>query len=492
MNKKVTFYFFFLLISNLAYAGIFDGAGSLINSSLDCWGCNKDAAVMHPHPGTVSTVAFQWLYNKQSCHHIDLQSNYDIEILVKQKASRKHFIQKAFKFYLTAGEFISLNKADNNSNWTTLAISSTHPIDKDVYISAFCREPQIHFNEGKRKTIISNDLVNVTDNHYWAGTGSLISKANNRTGNGVNEDIVVTFPKHNSLTSFQWYSSLSCQKLRISDYYNTNSKIKATVSIKSWNLDNSFFKKKCENLPCTINHVGYGYFIIKVVTDAGVIRNGILYAKCEPSSNPSSKDLYFDFSEVLPISGNQKPVADNPSLASCKEIKKLKSNATDGVYTIDPDGKGINKPFKVDCDMTTEGGGWTKIATQRNFESKPQVDLDYNLWSTFPHNQILVKIPNQDKYYVVNNNWNNLQQSVSWHEKKNVRSARISKVHNLDNNTFITFITYRLNGISKNWASFITIGTTTETWCSLGYGRYNGSCRNGNYGGYGNWNVFVR
>jgi len=278
MNKKVTIYFFFLLISNLAYAGIFDGAGSLINSSLDCWGCNKDAAVMHPHPGTVSTVAFQWLYNKQSCHHIDLQSNYDIEIFVKQKASRKHFTQKAFKVNLIAGEFISLNKVDNNSNWTTLAITSTRSINKDVYISAFCREPQVNFNEGERETI-SNYLVNVTDNYYWTDTGSLISKANNRIGNGVNKDIAVTFSRYNSLTSFQWYSSLSCQKLHISDYYNNN--IKATVSIKPWNLDNSFFKKKCENLPCTINHIGYGYFIIKVVSDAGVIPNGILYAKCE-------------------------------------------------------------------------------------------------------------------------------------------------------------------------------------------------------------------
>ena len=30
--------------------------------------------------------------------------------------------------------------------------------------------------------------------------------------------------------------------------------------------------------------------------------------------------------------------------------------SNDGIYTIDPDGQG---KFKVRCDMTTSGGGWT-------------------------------------------------------------------------------------------------------------------------------------
>ena len=40
---------------------------------------------------------------------------------------------------------------------------------------------------------------------------------------------------------------------------------------------------------------------------------------------------------------------------SCSDLH-LKGTRTDGVYTIDPDGLGA---FKVRCDMTTSGGGWT-------------------------------------------------------------------------------------------------------------------------------------
>ena len=48
------------------------------------------------------------------------------------------------------------------------------------------------------------------------------------------------------------------------------------------------------------------------------------------------------------------------SKSSCKEILENNPNSQSGVYTINPDG---TNEFEVYCDMETDGGGWTKIAS---------------------------------------------------------------------------------------------------------------------------------
>jgi hypothetical protein len=45
---------------------------------------------------------------------------------------------------------------------------------------------------------------------------------------------------------------------------------------------------------------------------------------------------------------------------SCKALMEA-GEGTDGVYTIDADGEGPNAPIDVYCDMSTDGGGWTRV-----------------------------------------------------------------------------------------------------------------------------------
>jgi hypothetical protein len=69
---------------------------------------------------------------------------------------------------------------------------------------------------------------------------------------------------------------------------------------------------------------------------------------------------------------------------NCKEIKQNNPAATDGIYTIDPDGEGSIEPFNCYCDMTTNGGGWTMVGYYRHpATDNAPADLDYRDYAYF-------------------------------------------------------------------------------------------------------------
>jgi hypothetical protein len=72
----------------------------------------------------------------------------------------------------------------------------------------------------------------------------------------------------------------------------------------------------------------------------------------------AEKEIATNYNDVEGIAWPEKACA--PQVArSCQEIKENAPSSEDGIYLIDPDGKGGNEPFEVYCDMTTDDGGFT-------------------------------------------------------------------------------------------------------------------------------------
>jgi hypothetical protein len=264
-------------------SGVFDGAGSLVCPNEDGFGCNKDIATMHPHGVDNSTVVFQWLYDEGSCSQLDIHSTSSIgDVIIKSKAWDGHLTKEAFKVRLNANAPITIKRPSTNV-WTTLAITTTESLSSSAYIYATCKTSDDRVKNGIRSDI-DKELVDVTHNYIWTGTGSLISHGTSRGSDefGIDKDYAVTFDSKNSLTSFQWYASNDCSKLKITNARSStiNSAINE-INIKEWDEENWSSNKCSSSLPCTIDAPnGNGFYVLKIKSNAGAIRFGTLAAQC--------------------------------------------------------------------------------------------------------------------------------------------------------------------------------------------------------------------
>jgi len=262
-----------IVISNKS---IFDGAGSLVSPDENCYGCDRDVAIMHPHSGENSTVVFQWL-RKDSCSQIDIHSNRDIgDVIIRAKGWDDHETKVAEQVKLTSSP-ITIRRPNRDKSWTTLAVTTTKPLDEKASISAYCKDSSSSYKDGGR-SIASKDLVDMGWDYYWSGTGSVISQATKRgsTTYGIGKDLAVTFDSNKSLTSFQWDTS-SCKQLTITNG-GTSYATDASVDIKVWNEPN--WETVCHELPCIIDKSDSDYYVLKIKSDIGAITQEEIKVEC--------------------------------------------------------------------------------------------------------------------------------------------------------------------------------------------------------------------
>ena len=271
----------------------FDGSGSLINyTDKVTWGASRDEARMHPHTNMASSVSFQWLYNKNDCHHIDIHTDRVIEGGVT--VSSKNYLDRiSSKTYIVndlptgdsaehsgfSVETSKQNPLNDEDKWNTVMVTSNQPIDDMTRVFAYCRKSTDILNLAGRVGI-DNRMIPI-DEYQWTGNGSLISQTSNGIQNtGITIDNISVPKNTKSFTAVQVYAKKdTCEKIKLINGYSSSTEATTVhdVQFKEWS-HSDWTTQGCISLPCSI--YADGYYIFKILSNENTISKLNIQAQC--------------------------------------------------------------------------------------------------------------------------------------------------------------------------------------------------------------------
>uniref|UniRef100_T1JG82 Fibrinogen C-terminal domain-containing protein n=1 Tax=Strigamia maritima TaxID=126957 RepID=T1JG82_STRMM len=175
--------------------------------------------------------------------------------------------------------------------------------------------------------------------------------------------------------------------------------------------------------------------------------------------------------------------------SSCAELL-IQGNTQSGIYTIFPKSWYSTFPFRVYCDMETDGGGWTLLQRRDDYEIRENFYRNWHDYKIgFGHLDKEFWLGNQYIYYLTNQDHTTLRVDLGDFEG-NSRKAEYSQfqILNEDNNYKIVISGYHGDAgdsLALSGAIFTTLDRNDENSCSKVYkgGWWYSKCHTANLNG---------